>query len=144
MLLEHINWNFALGKTLTYNCHLLCEYLSMNLIVCVISLWGDFVFFFLRFNHCRRNKSSPKCSLGDKWKVEGRVLLPPNPLLFLIWKRRNYPKSRLTYLRNIEAQPFPGQSANVQLLFSRHWANISTAQLSYLELDRVVFTQAQN
>ena len=40
---------------------------------------------------------------GRPW-TNGRVncYCHPNPLLFLIWKRRNYPKSRLTYLRNIE------------------------------------------
>ena len=37
VLLEYINWNFSLGKTLTYHFHLLCESLSMNLVVCVIS-----------------------------------------------------------------------------------------------------------
>ena len=70
---------------------------------------------------------------GRPW-TNGRVncYCHPNPLLFLIWKRRNYPKSRLTYLRNIEAQPFPGQSPNVQLLFSPHWANISAPQLSLI------------
>ena len=59
----------------------------------------------------------------------GGAIASPIHFYFSSESSGNYPKSRLTYLRNIEQQqnPFPGgQSPNVQLLFSLHWANIST------------------